>query len=381
MRKLFTFLFVLFFVISISAQKSTYTENFDVDGNWSSPGGNLGSYTSQTYTNDASDPSGDSFSTNDGLRETQYTNSGSYAFRLDDADSDGDDNYLMYECSETVTEFSIYAARWDNSPSPSVTVEYSTDSGTSWTSLGTITGSDFSDDKVYKQFTYSSLNISPESGKTLQIRFRTTAGERMLYDDFSVTYGGAVPIELTSFTANVSDNAVKLTWATATEVNSYGFEIERTSVKNTWETLGFVEGAGNSNSPKEYSFVDNSVSNGKYTYRLKQIDLDGSYKYSKEIEVTVGAPTKFELAQNYPNPFNPTTTINYAIPKVSESGVAVQLKVYDALGREVATLVNGKQTAGEYSVKFDASKMTSGIYFYTLRAGNFVQTRKMILMK
>ena len=201
----------------------------------------------------------------------------------------------------------------------------------------------------------------------------------------------ALPVELTSFAAIVSDNAVKLSWTTATEVNSYGFEIQRSAnsgQRSEFVEIGFVEGAGNSNSPKEYSFVDNSVSNEKYTYRLKQIDLDGSYKYSKEIEVTVGAPTKFELAQNYPNPFNPTTTISYAIPNVetqfataNSSLQTVTLKVYDALGREVATLVNGKQTAGEYSVKFDASKLTSGIYFYTLRAGNFVQTRRMILMK
>ena len=201
--------------------------------------------------------------------------------------------------------------------------------------------------------------------------------------------GLPLPVELTSFTANASGTIVKLNWQTATEINNYGFEIERATENSEWQKIGFVEGAGNSNSPKEYMFTDNVGKTGNYSYRLKQIDINGEYKYSQAVEVSVGLPTKFELKQNYPNPFNPTTTIKYSIPSViarsgatrQSAGMLVQLKVYDMLGREVATLVNKEQTPGNYSVEFDASRLSSGVYFYALKAGEFAATKKMILMK
>jgi len=110
---------------------------------------------------------------------------------------------------------------------------------------------------------------------------------------------------------------------------------------------------------------------------LKQIDIDGSIKYSDEVEVNVESPKEFALAQNYPNPFNPSTAISYQLSAASD----VTLKVYDMLGNEAATLVNENKPAGNYEVKFDGSKLASGIYFYKLKAGNFVQTKKLILMK
>ncbi|MDD8017312.1 MAG: CHRD domain-containing protein [Bacteroidota bacterium] len=94
-------------------------------------------------------------------------------------------------------------------------------------------------------------------------------------------------------------------------------------------------------------------------------------------QISTAAPNHFALDQNYPNPFNPSTTINYRLTASSN----VTLKVYDLLGKEIATLVNQEQTAGGYSVKFDAPKFASGIYFYQLRAGNFVQMKKMMLVK
>ena len=207
-------------------------------------------------------------------------------------------------------------------------------------------------------------------------------------------YNAPVPVEMISFYVNVSgSNKILLNWRTATEVNNYGFEVQRQAVSDEnpeWETIGFVEGAGNSNSPKSYSFTDNVSASGKYSYRLKQIDLDGSYKYSQTVEVEINVPLKFELSQNYPNPFNPTTTISYSIPTPSvivppkagkQSVVNVTLAVYNALGQKVATLVNKAQAAGNYTVQFDARDLPSGIYFYTLRAGEFVATKKMILMK
>ena len=204
--------------------------------------------------------------------------------------------------------------------------------------------------------------------------------------------GLPLPVELTSFIANVNGSTVNLIWETATEINNYGFEVQRSvasGLRSEFETIGFVEGEGNSNSPKEYSFIDNVGKSGNYSYRLKQIDINGEYKYSQIVEVSVGLPTKFDLKQNYPNPFNPTTTIKYSIPSViarsgatrQSAGMLVQLKVYDMLGREVATLVNKEQTPGNYAVEFDASRFSSGVYFYTLKAGEFTATKKMILMK
>jgi len=200
---------------------------------------------------------------------------------------------------------------------------------------------------------------------------------------------GPLPVELSSFTAKSIGNKVNLNWKTETEVNNYGFDVERKTPLNplsrgeaegrgVWEKIGFVNGNGNSNSPKEYSFIDNNTAGGnKYQYRLKQIDNDGRYEYSKIVEVNLGAPKKFELSQNYPNPFNPTTTISYNITEPS----IVKLTIYNLLGQEIKTLVNEFKEAGVHTVNFNASELNSGLYIYKLQAGTFTQTRKMTLLK
>jgi photosystem II stability/assembly factor-like uncharacterized protein len=199
-----------------------------------------------------------------------------------------------------------------------------------------------------------------------------------------LSYSPAVvlPVELTSFTASVKGSTVELQWRTATEINNYGFEIERTVISNQsvnrWNKIGFVEGAGTTNAPREYSFNDKNISVGKYSYRLKQIDRDGKFKYSQQVEINASvAPKDVALGQNYPNPFNPTTVIRYQLSVSSY----VTLKVYDVLGREVVSLVNELEEAGTHSLSFDASKLSSGLYYYTLRSGEFVATKAMVLMK
>ncbi len=207
------------------------------------------------------------------------------------------------------------------------------------------------------------------------------------------TENGGLPVEFISFTSKLINNAVHLNWITATETNNSGFEIlkykgqsGKNKVKNEdWNVIGFIKGNGTTTEKQFYSFVDNNVEPGKYSYRLKQIDYDGSFEYSKEIEVEIGMPDKFELYQNYPNPFNPTTKIRYSIPSVeTHSGASQQnvlLKVYDVLGNEIATLVNEEKQPGKYEVEFDGLRLASGIYFYRLTAGSFIQTKKMILLR
>ena len=189
-----------------------------------------------------------------------------------------------------------------------------------------------------------------------------------------------LPVELTSFTASVKGNTVTLNWQTATEVNNYGFEVQRSENRNgssDWKKIGFVEGNGNSNSPNEYSFTDKPTLGGKFQYRLKQIDNDGSFEYSDIAEVSLNKVTEYKLNQNYPNPFNPSTKLEYSIP--SESFVS--LKVYDILGNEVATLVNEQQQAGVYRTDFNAANLPSGLYFARITANNFTQVVKMTLLK
>lgn len=196
---------------------------------------------------------------------------------------------------------------------------------------------------------------------------------------FELAFGStteALPIELTSFVGTAKNNTVELVWKTASELNNDRFEIERSNDNLTFTKIGFVRGSGTTTESKTYRFVDEGVSGNLY-YRLKQVDFDGAFAYSPVVEVRVAPPAEFALEQNYPNPFNPTTAIRYQLPATSD----VKLEVYDVLGKKVATLVNGRQAAGIYNYTLNASTLSSGVYFYRLQAGNFVQTKKMMLVK
>lgn len=188
-----------------------------------------------------------------------------------------------------------------------------------------------------------------------------------------------LPVELTMFTANtINKNNVLLTWQTATEVINYGFEIERLSSKNiNWENIGFVQGYGNSNSQKDYSFIDKPGEGSNFKYRLKQIDVDGKYEWSPEVEVCLDVPIEFSVKQNFPNPFNPTTKIEFSIPSDNN----VEIKVFNVLGMEVITLLNEYRQAGTHSIEFNASNLSSGIYFYKIVYGKYSEIKKMILLR
>jgi len=197
-----------------------------------------------------------------------------------------------------------------------------------------------------------------------------------------------LPVELSSFTAASSNGAIVLSWKTAVEIKNHGFDVERSADNKTWTKLTFVQGHGNSNSPKNYSYTDNTVGKaGKYYYRLKQLDNDGGYKYSSVAEAEFVVPDVYSLSQNYPNPFNPSTKINYSLPSDSR----VTLDIYNILGVKVGQLVNQDQSAGYYSVAFSTSSLnksiTSGVYLYKITAvdkatGNsFSAIKKMMMLK
>jgi Secretion system C-terminal sorting domain len=191
-----------------------------------------------------------------------------------------------------------------------------------------------------------------------------------------------LPVELVAFTGIHNNNCVELNWETKTEVNNYGFEVEsktKDARSETWEMIGFVEGNGNSNSPKYYSFTDDNITFGKISYRLKQIDNDGTYSYSDVVEVDAGDLSgDFTLAQNYPNPFNPATKIRFAVKTDRE----VKLNVYNTIGCLVATLFNGTVEANRvYEVEFNGKELSSGIYIYRLESGSIIESHKMLLVK
>jgi hypothetical protein len=187
-----------------------------------------------------------------------------------------------------------------------------------------------------------------------------------------------LPVELTSFTAAYKNSAVTLNWQTKTEVNNYGFNLERRINEGEWDSIIFIEGHGNSNSPKEYSYTDKELFAGgsKFQYRLKQIDNDGSFEYSDVVEVEV-IPNQFELSQNYPNPFNPSTTIRFSLPQAAQ----IKINLYNMLGEQVANIAEGMYESGFHKVTFNAIGLPSGTYVYRLESSEFVQVKKMVLIK
>lgn len=200
--------------------------------------------------------------------------------------------------------------------------------------------------------------------------------------NFTATFtaDASFPVELASFAAMVNGKNVTVAWQTATELNNHGFEVERSqSGNNSWSSLGFIKGQGTTNVASSYSYTDNITAAGTYSYRLKQIDRDGKFTYSNAVEATVAlAPSDAGLHANYPNPFNPSTAISFTLGATGRAS----LKVYDVLGKEVATLADGMFIGGERNTfSFDATGLTSGVYYYRLLSDAKVETRKMLLMK
>jgi hypothetical protein len=220
--------------------------------------------------------------------------------------------------------------------------------------------------------------IDSTNGNLIRTIYSATSLQYISYVDYSV-----IPVELTTFNATASGNEVILSWSTATETNNSGFEIQRlrnSKIKKLqeWEKIGFVFGFGTTTELKSYSFIDENVTAGAYKYRLKQIDFDGTFSYSKEIEIEVNfIPKEYALEQNYPNPFNPSTTIKFALPEAGN----VTLTIYNTLGQKVTDIVNTKLEGGVYNYQWNAKNAATGIYIYELRTEKYVSIKKMLLLK
>ncbi len=221
---------------------------------------------------------------------------------------------------------------------------------------------------------------------TTTARIKVEAEANIFFDVSNVnfTIEAPVPVELTSFYVVNDGNGVKLLWETVTETNNYGFEIERRKENSNFQKIAFVPGNGTTLEKHFYNFVDKSTNGGKYSYRLKQLDIDGKFKYSDIVEINLGLPKDFVLEQNHPNPFNPITNIKFSL----NTSADVKLGVYNQLGQQVAVVLNEHKEAGTYSINFDASALTSGIYYYKIIALQpmsgevlFQKSKKMVLLK
>ncbi len=302
-----------------------------------------------------------------------------------------------------IDSMSLQACQNAVSTKMNVAVGYSTD-GTYFTTFNTYgkTGDTLSGTAG----TFSTFRVAPSSltvpnGGTLSLRIiiwrkaasvaASTASivANVMIAGFTTS---SVPVELTSFTSNVKGSQVNLNWETKTEVNFNKFEVNRTLISSkdatvTWLSVGTINASGTSTAPQKYSYTEKDLQAGKYQYRLKMIDYDGSYKYSSIVETEIAVPKNFELSQNYPNPFNPSTRINYCLPFDSK----IILEVYNINGEMIGNLVNQEQSAGYYTVNFSSSTLNkniaSGVYIYKLIAvdkstGNiFTSLKKMMLLK
>jgi len=188
-----------------------------------------------------------------------------------------------------------------------------------------------------------------------------------------------VPVELNSFSASVSDKTVKLDWSTATETNNLRFDVQRKYDAIEWQTIGSIKGNGTTTQTQHYSFSDDlsNYSASKISYRLKQVDLDGSFSYSNEINVDNNMVSSYQLEQNYPNPFNPSTKIKFNIPMTEK----VRIEVLNAVGNKVATLMDEVKEAGSHEIQLNAENWATGVYYYKISVGNFSATKKMLLIK
>lgn len=274
-------------------------------------------------------------------------------------------------------------------------VRVSTNNGTSWIPLaGKYTQPGVNSFQPNGQPVYDGLmphwvreEISLANYATNQVKFQfqlrtdgSTVRDGWYLDDIGVIVYNVIPVEMQSLTAFTSGNEIMVSWTTAAELNNSGFNVEKRNDKSSgWQNLAFINGKGTTSEKTNYSYRDKNPINGTNIYRLKQFDFDGSTRIYGPVEVDYQVTREYSLSQNYPNPFNPSTVINYSIAREGH----VEIKIFNILGSEVATLVDEFKEASRHTIELNIDDMNigSGVYFYSIKSGSFTQTRKMIVMK
>ena len=250
--------------------------------------------------------------------------------------------------------------------------------------LSTDGGNNFTEVLISNTANDGSEDIFLPNFPTTQARIKVEAVGNVFFDlsNVNFTIEDFIPVELTAFFALTVENGVMLKWTTVTETNNSGFMVERSSNNVDFNEVAFIDGKGTTTNVTDYEYTDVISKPGNYSYRLKQIDFDGSVNYSSVVESEVEGPQVFVLSQNYPNPFNPSTMISFSLP--IDSYVSIEL--FNTLGEKVDELTNRDYSIGSHEVNFDASKLSNGVYYYTINAtgvdgSSFVSTKKMVLMK
>jgi hypothetical protein len=232
---------------------------------------------------------------------------------------------------------------------------------------------------------YSQSNITYDAGSTITIDISADVCADNIIINGSYSGGGticngALPVIIASFTYSVNKNNVLLNWVTSSEINNAGFAIERKEIisAGSWVNISFIPGHGTTSQSSNYYYEDKKLKTGSYQYRLKQMDYNGNYEYfSLHNNVNISKPAVYSISQNYPNPSNPKSKIDFEIPEESK----VTIKLYNLLGQEVSTILNEQKEAGYYSIEFDGSNISSGVYFYRIDTNGFSKVNKMIILK
>ena len=238
-------------------------------------------------------------------------------------------------------------------------------------------GSDIDDLGIEGAWQTVSLDLTGTTLATLHFELDSNASAENLYVDHIVFSDGALPVELSAFTARLDGDAALLQWQTASETNNAGFEVQ-TQNADAWLSIAFLPGAGTTAEAQNYTFRTDPLAPGTHRFRLRQIDFDGASAFSPVVELTVELPEAYRLSAAYPNPFNPRTSFELAVRQTQH----VTVSVFDMLGRRVATLFDGTMTANETrSFSFDGAGLPSGLYLYRAEGETFSATRQALLLK
>lgn len=206
---------------------------------------------------------------------------------------------------------------------------------------------------------------------------RTSAGQNDLFMARYLT-GGVLPVELVSFEAVTDGSDVLLRWTTASETNNASFDVQRRTDGSPWQTLTFIEGHGSTAEGHTYQHRVADLEPGRHRFRLRQVDLDGTFAYSPEIEVAVSLPSAFSLTPPHPNPFSAQAQFTLSVRQAQH----VRITVYDVLGRRVAGLHDGALSAGAmHRFAFGDAGWASGLYLLQVDGEQFRETLRVVLVR